>query len=87
MAIFIQKNRQELKLRDRRYSEPVAVDEHKEQEKTTAEMTTQEKIDMANEVLGKAPRVKRIKSDKGLIERAESEKTILMEDNRELLTD
>ncbi len=32
-------------------------------------------------------RIKRIKSDKGLIERTESSKIILTEDNRQVLTD
>ena len=52
-------------------------------------MTTEEKIAMAQEVLdGKpAPSFKRVKKDKGLIERTESSKTILTEDNKELLND
>ena len=52
-------------------------------------MTTEEKIAMAQEVLnGKpAPAFKRVKKDKGLIERTESSKTILTEDNKELLND
>lgn len=51
-------------------------------------MTTSEKIAMAQSVLNDAPiQVKRVKKDKGLIERAESSKTILTEDNKELLKD
>jgi hypothetical protein len=52
-------------------------------------MTTSEKIAMAQEVLnsGAASGTKRIKKDKGLIERTESSKTILTEDNKELLND
>ena len=51
-------------------------------------MTTEEKIAMAQEVLdGPAAKTKRIKEDKGLIERTESSKTILTEDNKELLND
>ena len=49
-------------------------------------MTTSEKIAMAQDVLNNVP-TKRIKRDKGLIERAESAKTILTEDNKELLND
>jgi len=52
-------------------------------------MTTSEKIEMAQSVLNgveNAP-VKRVKRDKGLIERTESSKTILTEDNKELLND
>ena len=51
-------------------------------------MTTSEKITMAQEVLNNVPTsTKRIKKDKGLIERTESSKTILTEDNKELLKD
>ena len=53
-------------------------------------MTTSEKIEMAQNVLSgsdKAAQVKRVKRDKGLIERTESSKTILTEDNKELLND
>jgi hypothetical protein len=54
-------------------------------------MTTSEKIAMAQSVLNNAeqaaPSVRRVKKDKGLIERTESSKTILTEDNKELLND
>ena len=53
-------------------------------------MTTCEKIAMAQNVLSgadQAASVKRVKRDKGLIERTESSKTILTEDNKELLND
>jgi hypothetical protein len=53
-------------------------------------MTTSEKIAMAQNVLSgtdMASPVKRVKKDKGLIERTESSKTILTEDNKELLND
>lgn len=52
-------------------------------------MTTDEKIAMAQSVLSGADAapVKRVKKDKGLIERTESSKTILTEDNKELLND
>lgn len=47
-----------------------------------------DKITMAEEILNDAPKaVKRIKKDKGLIERTESSKTILTEDNKQLLVD
>ena len=53
-------------------------------------MTTSEKIAMAQNVLNgqenPAP-IKRVKKDKGLIERTESSKTVLTEDNKELLND
>jgi len=53
-------------------------------------MTTSEKIEMVQNVLNPQDaqmRVKRVKRDKGLIERTESSKTILTEDNKELLND
>ena len=54
-------------------------------------MTTSEKIAMAQSVLNaqEVPQVpvKRVKRDKGLIERTESSKTVLTEDNKELLND
>ena len=53
-------------------------------------MTTSEKIAMAQSVLSGADQaapIKRVKKDKGLIERTESSKTILTEDNKELLND
>ena len=53
-------------------------------------MTTSEKIAMAQNVLSgsdPAAPVKRVKRDKGLIESTESSKTILTEDNKELLND
>ena len=53
-----------------------------------AVMTTSEKIAMAQAVLDNpSSKTKRIKRDKGLIERTESSKTILTEDNKELLND
>ena len=50
-------------------------------------MTTDEKVAMANSVLNGDANVKKLKKDKGLIERTESSKTILTEDNKELLID
>ena len=53
-------------------------------------MTTEEKIALAQAALegqeATSP-IKRVKRDKGLIERTESSKTILTEDNKELLND
>ena len=53
-------------------------------------MDTQEKIMMANAVLNQTDmltKVKKVRKDKGLIEKTESSKIILTEDNRELLND
>ena len=48
-----------------------------------------DKISMVEDIINDipAPTVKRIKKDKGLIERTESSKTILTEDNKQLLVD
>jgi hypothetical protein len=48
-----------------------------------------DKISMAEAIINNEPvkEVKRIKKDKGLIERTESSKTILTEDNKQLLVD
>ncbi len=55
-------------------------------------MTTSEKVEMVKELLKddekvKKPAMKRLKKDKGLIERTESSKIVLTEDNKELLKD
>ena len=56
--------------------------------KKNKEEKVMDKISMAEEILNDAPKaVKRIKKDKGLIERTESSKTILTEDNKQLLVD
>lgn len=60
--------------------------------KKTTEMDTSEKIKVAAEILNdtkdeEKASVKRVRQDKGLIERVESSKIILTEDNRELLID
>lgn len=56
-------------------------------EKKKSTMTTSEKIAMANEALNGGQPAKRIKKDKGLIERTESSTVVLTEDNKELLKD
>lgn len=53
--------------------------------KNDINMNMEEKIDMVQEVLGTS-NVKRIKKNKGLIERIEP-KIVLTEDNKQLLTD
>jgi len=63
------------------------IEENKEEIKEEV-MDTKEKIQMAAAVLGnEQPKIKKVKKDKGLIERTESSITILTEDNRELLKD
>ena len=57
------------------------------EEKEIDVMDTKEKIEIANKILEQETKVKRIKKDKGLIEKVETNKIILTEDNRELLRD
>lgn len=59
--------------------------ENKDVKKDNEVMDTKEKIKLASEILENQPKVKKIKKEKGLIERTESSKTVLTEDNRELL--
>ena len=65
--------------------EPI-IEPKVDKEESNKVMTTSEKIEMAQNVLN-GNGTKRIKKDKGLIERTESSKTILTEDNKELLKD
>jgi hypothetical protein len=56
--------------------------------KKNKEEKVMDKISMAEQIINDTPKeVKRIKKDKGLIERTESSKTILTEDNKQLLVD
>ena len=69
---------------------PTVVKEENKKKVNEEVMTTSEKIAMAQNVLSGTDQpasVKRVKRDKGLIERTESSKTILTEDNKELLND
>lgn len=60
--------------------------ENKDNSKTTKTMTTSEKVEKVQDVLNSTPpAAKRLKKDKGLIEKTESSKVILTEDNKELL--
>lgn len=67
--------------------EAKGASKNKQGEKQQPVMTTSEKIEMANEILNGDAQVKKIKKDKGLIERADSAKIVLTEDNKELLKD
>lgn len=68
-----------------------AVSNKKEEKQITEIMDTKEKVELAQAILSQenqeAKNVKKIKKDKGLIERVDSSKTILTEDNKELLND
>lgn len=63
--------------------------EYKKEENKKEIVNVMDKISMAEAIVNATPakEVKRIKKDKGLIERTESSKTILTEDNKQLLVD
>ena len=83
---FIIKKKQDLKPSLRK-----SLVKEENNNKNTEEMgiSTQDKVAIAMDMLNAEPQsqIKRIKKDKGLIERTESSKTILTEDNKELLVD
>lgn len=68
---------------------PVAdVVKNKKPNKKKTNMDLKEKMAAAEEVMNSiAPEVKVVKKDRGLIERTESSKIILTEDNRQVLND
>ena len=75
---FIIKHSQDIKPQKRN----VVKNNSKETEKVM------DKISMAEQIINDTPApVKRIKKDKGLIERTESSKIVLTEDNKQLLND
>lgn len=77
---FIIKHNQDIKPQKKVSQKTITVKEKKE--------VMDNRIAMAEEIINDTPReVKRIKKDKGLIERTESSKTILTEDNKQLLVD
>lgn len=88
MARFIQKQSQSKRISRLNINPNDIVVNKKTKNKV---MNTSEKVALAQEILSsednKRNNVKRIKKDKGLIERTESSKTILTEDNKELLVD
>lgn len=88
MARFIQKQSQSRRISRLDINPNNVVINKKENNKV---MNTSEKVAMAQEILSKEDNkknnVKRLKKDKGLIERTEISKTILTEDNKELLND
>lgn len=81
MATFTKHN-QDSKPQKRKVFESVKNNDKKNNE------VMDNRIKMAEEIINDTPKaVKRIKKDKGLIERTESSKTILTEDNKQLLVD
>lgn len=77
MGFFVNKKRQEHK--PSIIDNNVIVKEHA--------MDFNEKIDAAEAIISDVKPTKRVKKDKGLIERTESSKVILTEDNQQLLLD
>ena len=69
--------------------EGVKTEQKINKNKKTNDMETKDKIAYASAILANEPvdKVKKIKKEKGLIERTESSKIILTEDNKELLND
>lgn len=60
----------------------------KNKRKKTSKMDLKDKMAAAEEIMNSmAPEVKVVKKDRGLIERTESSKIILTEDNRQVLND
>ena len=54
----------------------------------TKKVEVMDKISMAEQIINDTPApVKKIKKDKGLIERTESSKIVITEDNKQLLND
>lgn len=90
--IVVEEEKQEIVEQETIVVEPIIeveeIVENNEEIKEDNVMDTKEKIQMANAILNaEQPKVKKVKKEKGLIERTESSITILTEDNRELLKD
>ena len=74
----------------KKQEQEVAVVENVKNNKKKNEETMDEKVNKAEEIMNNmkaANHVKVIKQDKGLIERTESSKIVLTEDNRQVLND
>lgn len=64
------------------------IKENKKKDKKNRKMNTNEQFEKAEAIMDMmAPEVKVVKQDRGLIERTESSKIILTEDNRQVLND
>lgn len=68
--------------------EAESTKKNNKKEKKSSEMNTKEQFDAAEAIMDDmALEVKVVKKDRGLIERTESSKIILTEDNRQVLND
>ena len=90
--IVVEEEKQEIVEQETIVVEPIIeveeIVKNNEEIKKDNVMDTKEKIQMAKAILNaEQPKVKKVKKEKGLIERTESSNTILTEDNRELLKD
>lgn len=89
MGYFFNKRGQEMKpavLPETHEQKPVVKDKNeKKEEKET--MTNEEKVKAIENIVVDEKPFKKIKKEKGLIERTESSKVILTEDNKQLLMD
>jgi hypothetical protein len=88
MARFIIKKNNVVKSLQKSIKQKVMVKQN--EEKNIKDMDTKEKIMLTNAVLNQTDnmtKIKKIRKEKGLIEKTESSKIILTEDNRELLND
>jgi hypothetical protein len=97
----VEENRQSLKVEKqedvvieevKKEEKPIKVKSKKNKEENIGEFMDENKLKQAEELVnalsGVDPnQIKRIKSDRGLIERTESSKVILTEDNRQILND
>lgn len=78
---FIIKRNQDIKPQKKRINYNVITEKEKQE-------VMDNRISMVEDIINDTPKpVKRLKKDKGLIERTESSKTILTEDNKQLLVD
>ena len=79
----VKPQKQTLNVKKEVVKETVMVNNKDKKEETVMNF---DKIEMAEAVLDETPKaIKKIKKDKGLIERTESSKTIINEDNKQVL--
>ena len=82
--------RQVIKFKRKYIPEKIQEEKVQENNKKKTEEVMDEKVNKAEEIMNNmkaANHVKIVKKDKGLIERTESSKIVLTEDNRQVLTD
>lgn len=84
MGHFFNKRKQEWKPRE--LPKPVQNKESIKEDKMDIFNNTSEVADVMDDIK-KAKNIKKVKKDKGLIEKVESSKVILTEDNKQLLLD